>query len=68
MIKFIGLILCTFVIFGVITHVGINFYNDMLGLLIVVGGGFGYCLLKNQKNNYLKNFGESAVYFGCWEL
>ena len=39
-----------------------NFYNDIQSLLIVVGGAFGYSLLK-IKNLYIVNFGEGAIYF-----
>ena len=45
-------------------HVGPNFYNDILSLLFVVGGGFGYSILKNNEKGFIKNFGEGVIYFG----
>ena len=62
--KFLGLILCLFNIIGVVIHVGPSFYNDILSLMIVLGGALGYSLLKNKKDNYVINFGDGAIYFG----
>ena len=61
--KFLGLMICLFMIIGAVIHVGPTFYNDIQSLLIVIGGAFGYSLLKNKKNLYIVNFGEGAIYF-----
>ena len=62
--KLIGLIICLFIIFGAITHVGLNLYNDILSILFVLGGGFGYGLLKNEEKKFVIRCGDGAVYFG----
>ena len=62
--KFMGLIICMFMIFGAVIHVDPKLYNDFLSLLMVVGGGFGYSFLKNQKDSFIINFGKGTVYFG----
>ena len=62
--KNLGLIICLLIIFGATHHVGFNYYNDIMSLSFVVGGGFGFSLLKNQKNLFVINFGQGAVYFG----
>ena len=59
-------------------HVGFN-YNDILSFLFVVGGSVGYGFLKNQKDEFIKNCGDGAIYFGwlgtliglrfnCWKM
>ena len=62
--KFVGLIFCLFIILGAIFHVGLNLFNDFQSILFVVGGGFGYGLLRNQKDKFIINCGDGAVYFG----
>ena len=62
--KFIGLIICLFIILGAVIQVGPSFYNDISSFLFVVGGGFGYSILKNNEESFIKNFGEGAIYFG----
>ena len=64
MYKITGLLICSVIIIGAISHVGFNYYNDILSFLFVIGGGFGYGLLKNQKDKFLINCGNGAVYFG----
>ena len=62
--KYIGLFICMFIIIGAISHVGFSYYNDLQSFLFVSGGSFGYALLKNQKNQFIINCGNGAVYFG----
>ena len=62
--KYIGLLICFFIIFGAISHVGFNYYNDILSFLFVAGGSVGYGLLKNQNEKFILNCGNGAVYFG----
>ena len=61
---YIGLLICIMIIVGAISHVGFNYYNDILSLSFVAGGSVGYGLLKNEKGKFLKNCGNGAVYFG----
>ena len=62
--RYVGLLICLFIIMGAISHVGFNYYNDMLSFLFVVGGSVGYGLLKNHNEKFILNFGNGAVYFG----
>ena len=62
--QYIGLFICFIIIIGAISHVGFNYYNDILSFLFVAGGSVGYGLLKNQKDNFITNCGDGAIYFG----
>ena len=62
--RYIGLLICFFIIIGAISHVGFNYYNDILSFLFVAGGSVGYGLLKNQNEKFILNCGNGAVYFG----
>ena len=62
--RFIGLLVCLFIIIGAINHVGFHYYFDFLSFIFVIGGSVGYGLLKNQKNKFIVNCGSGAVYFG----
>ncbi len=64
MIRYVGLSICLITIFGAISHVGFNIYFDLLSFSFVAGGSFGYGLLKGQKDKFLINCGNGAVYFG----
>ena len=64
MSKYIGLLICLFIIIGAISHVGFEYYNDIQSFLFVAGGSLGYGLLKDQNNKFLINSGNGAVYFG----
>ena len=52
------------IIIGAISHVGFNYYNDMLSFSFVAGGSVGYGFLKDQKGKFITNCGNGAVYFG----
>ena len=62
--RYIGLLICFFIIIGAISHVGFNYYNDILSFLFVAGGSVGYGLLKNQNEKFILNCGNGAIYFG----
>ena len=62
--RYIGLLICFIIIIGAISHVGFNYYNDILSFLFVAGGSVGYGLLKNQNEKFIQNCGNGAVYFG----
>ena len=64
MSKYIGLLICLSIIIGAISHVGFNYYHDMLSFSFVAGGSIGYGLLKGQKDQFIINCGNGAVYFG----
>ena len=64
MSRYIGLMICLLIIIGAISHVGFNIYNDFLSFSFVAGGCVGYGLLKDQKDKFIKNCGNGAVYFG----
>ena len=64
MSKYIGLLICLLIIIGAISHVGFYHYNDILSFSFVAGGSVGYGLLKDQKDKFIINCGNGAVYFG----
>ena len=61
--KLVGLIII-FTIFGVVSIVGFQLFNDIHGILFVLGGATGYSFLKSSRNGWVKNIGNGAVYFG----
>ena len=64
MSRYIGLLICLMMMLGAISHVGFNYYYDILSFSFVAGGSVGYGLLKDQKNRFIINCGNGAVYFG----
>ena len=63
-LKFIGLFICLFFILGAIFEIGISLYVDLYSLIIVIVGAVGFSLIKNNKKEYIINFGRGAVFFG----
>ena len=63
MSRYIGLLICLIIILGAISHVGFNYYYDLLSFSFVAGGSVGYGLLKDQKDRFIINCGNGAVYF-----
>ena len=61
-LKFLGLTICLFLIIGVLFEIGIFLYIDIYSLIIVMGGAIGYSLIKNNKKEYISNFGGGAVF------
>ena len=47
--QYIGLLICFIIIIGAISHVGFNYYNDILSFLFVAGGSVGYGFLKTKR-------------------
>ncbi len=62
--KYLGLLICLFLVMGALFQIGIFFYIDINSFLIVFGGAFGYSLLKNKKQDYINNFGKGGIFFG----
>jgi len=62
--KYAGIAICLAIILGAVAHVGIHLYNDFMSLMFVLGGAFGFALLKKETSEMPRNFGEGAVYFG----
>ena len=51
-------------IFGAVSIVGFQLFNDIHSILFVLGGATGYSFLKSSRNDWVKNIGNGAVYFG----
>ena len=62
--KYAGIAICLAIIFGAVAHVGIHLYNDFMSMTFVLGGAVGFALLKNERSEMPRNFGDGAVYFG----
>ena len=62
--KFLGLFICLLLILGAMFEIGVSLYVDLYSIIIVVGGAVGYSLIKNNKKEYINNFGKGAVFFG----
>ena len=62
--KLVGLLIVIFIIFGAVSIVGFQLFNDIYSILFVLGGATGYSLLKSDRNDWVKNIGNGAVYFG----
>jgi hypothetical protein len=61
--RIVGLIICLALVGGALWIIGPALYLDINSLLIVVGGGIGYALLKGGREPFIKLFGDGAVYF-----
>ena len=64
MSKYLGLLICLFLVMGALFQIGIFLYVDINSILIVFGGAFGYSLIQNKKEDYITNFGKGAIFFG----
>ena len=62
--QFVGLLIVIFIIFGSVSIVGFQLFNDIHSILFVLGGASGYSFLKSRRNDWIKNLGNGAVYFG----
>ena len=47
--KYLGLLICLFMVMGALFQIGIFLYIDINSILIVSGGAFGYSLIQNKK-------------------
>ena len=63
MSKYLGLLICLFLVMGALFQIGIFLYVDINSILIVFGGAFGYSLIQNKKEDYIKNFGKGAIFW-----
>ena len=61
--KYLGLLICLFLVMGALFQIGIFLYVDINSILIVFGGAFGYSLIQNKKEDYIINFGKGAIFF-----
>tara|TARA_A100001015_G_scaffold287062_1_gene356437 strand:+ start:127 stop:480 length:354 start_codon:yes stop_codon:yes gene_type:complete len=62
--KFVGLLIVIFIIFGAVSITGFQLFNDIHSILFVLGGATGYSFFKSSRNDWIKNLGNGAVYFG----
>jgi len=62
--KYLGLVVCFAIIGGATAQVGAHLYFDLMSLIFVLGGAFGFAILKNAPLQTVSNFGIGAVYFG----
>ena len=62
--KLVGLLIVLFIIFGAVSIVGFQLFNDIHSILFVLGGATGYSFIKSRRNDWIKNLGNGAVYFG----
>ena len=62
--KLMGLLIVIAIIFGATSIVGFQLFNDIYSILFVLGGATGYSLLKSDRDDWVKNIGNGAVYFG----
>jgi flagellar motor component MotA len=50
--KYLGLLICLFMVMGALFQIGIFLYVDINSILIVFGGAFGYSLIQNKKEYF----------------
>ena len=62
--KLIGLLIVIFMIFGAVSIVSFQLFNDIHSILFVLGGAIGYSFLKSSRKDWVKNIGNGGVYFG----
>ena len=62
--KLVGLFIVIFIIFGAVSIIGFQLFNDIHSILFVLGGASGYSFLKSSRNDWIKSLGNGAVYFG----
>ncbi len=62
--KLVGLSIIFFIIYGAVSIVGLELFNDIKSILFVLGGATGYGLIKSKNRDWAKNIGDGGVYFG----
>ena len=62
--KLVGLAVVACIIFGAVSIVGIELFNDIHSILFVLGGAIGYSLIKSKNGDWVKNIGDGGVFFG----
>jgi len=63
-VKIMGIGICCAIMLGAILQVGYHLFIDINSALFVLGGATGFLLFKRDSGDYIKNFGQGAVYFG----
>ena len=53
MSKYLGLLICLFLVMGALFQIGIFLYVDINSILIVFGGAFGYSLIQYIKKKII---------------
>ncbi len=62
--KLVGLFVVVGMVWGAISIVGFDLFNDIHSILFVLGGATGYSLLKSSHKDWANNIGNGGVYFG----
>ena len=62
--QLVGLLIVLFIIFGAVSIVGFQLFNDIHSILFVLAGATGYSFLKSKRKDWVKNIGNGAVFFG----
>ena len=62
--KLVGLFVVTCIIYGAVSIVGLELFNDIHSILFVSGGAIGYSLIKSENGDLVKNIGDGGVFFG----
>ena len=62
--KVMGIGICFAIMLGAVLQIGHQLFIDINAALFVLGGATGFGVLKKNSGNYIKNFGQGAVYFG----
>ena len=62
--RFLGLVICIFLIATIAIKFGLHTFIDLYSFILVLGGGIGFALLKGRTDNYFSEFGNGTIYFG----
>ena len=62
--KLVGLFVVAYIIYGAVSIVGFELFNDIHSILFVSGGAIGYSLIKFENGDLAKNIGDGGVFFG----
>lgn len=62
--RYLGLVICIFLVATIANKFGLNTFIDLYSFILVFGGGIGFALLKGRTDNYLSEFGNGTIYFG----
>tara|TARA_B100001057_G_scaffold376712_1_gene381914 strand:+ start:504 stop:857 length:354 start_codon:yes stop_codon:yes gene_type:complete len=62
--KLVGLFVVICIIYGAVSIVGLELFNDIHSILFVSGGAIGYSLIKSENGDWVKSIGDGGVFFG----
>ena len=62
--RYLGLVICIFIVATIAKKLGFNTFLDLYGFILVFGGGIGFALLKGRTDSYLSEFGNGTIYCG----